>query len=263
MKFDKVLVPIDGSTLSNAAVDLALHSAGIFATHLTFVYVIDDTGFGEFDENQRRIRSYTLRQDGMKLLDDTKARADAKNTECEVKLAEGIPWQIICEMSKDYDMIIMSITGKGAFGSGQVGSTAAKVIENCYCPVLTLKSGSHRVESVLLPVENDGVPAIEVAIETVKRIKGQLTILCVNSKGEKTDEMIRNIGSRCEEAGIAYESEIMSGDPAQVISGESGKYDLVIMGTHGRKGLRKALKGSVAESVMLNAACPVTVVRNN
>lgn len=36
---------------------------------------------------------------------------------------------------------------------------------------------------------------------------------------------------------------------------------LIVMGTHGRRGLRRALLGSVAESVLRSAPCPVLVVR--
>ncbi len=36
--------------------------------------------------------------------------------------------------------------------------------------------------------------------------------------------------------------------------------DLVVMGTHGRHGLRRALMGSVAESVVRTAPCPVLTV---
>jgi nucleotide-binding universal stress UspA family protein len=34
------------------------------------------------------------------------------------------------------------------------------------------------------------------------------------------------------------------------------------MGTEGRSGLKKILNGSVAERVMTNASCPVTIVRD-
>ena len=37
--------------------------------------------------------------------------------------------------------------------------------------------------------------------------------------------------------------------------------DLIIMGTHGRRGLRHALMGSVAEYVMRESHLPVLVVR--
>jgi nucleotide-binding universal stress UspA family protein len=39
--------------------------------------------------------------------------------------------------------------------------------------------------------------------------------------------------------------------------------DLIVMGTHGRQGLRRALLGSVAESLVRTAPCPVLLVRVN
>jgi nucleotide-binding universal stress UspA family protein len=40
----------------------------------------------------------------------------------------------------------------------------------------------------------------------------------------------------------------------------TGNYDLIVVGTHGRKGLQRALIGSVAEKVVRTAPCPVLVV---
>ncbi len=37
--------------------------------------------------------------------------------------------------------------------------------------------------------------------------------------------------------------------------------DLIVMGTHGRRGVSRALLGSVAESVVRSAPCPVLTVR--
>ncbi len=42
---------------------------------------------------------------------------------------------------------------------------------------------------------------------------------------------------------------------------ERGGFDLIVMGTHGRTGLKRALLGSVAESVVRHAPCSVLVVR--
>jgi len=39
-----------------------------------------------------------------------------------------------------------------------------------------------------------------------------------------------------------------------------GKYELIIMGTHGRGGMDYAMLGSVAERVVQRAPCPVLVV---
>ncbi|HET7539272.1 MAG TPA: universal stress protein [Polyangiaceae bacterium] len=53
------------------------------------------------------------------------------------------------------------------------------------------------------------------------------------------------------------------GDPATAIieRAESGGYDLLVLGTHGRTGLSHVLMGSVAEKVLRRAPCAVLTVR--
>lgn len=53
------------------------------------------------------------------------------------------------------------------------------------------------------------------------------------------------------------------GDARDVIdlAAEQVRADLIIMGTHGRRGLRRVLLGSVAESVVRTAGCPVLTIR--
>lgn len=263
MKFDNVLVAIDGSTLSDVAIKLALHSVGVFSAHLTFVNVVDNSDQGEFFDTSKETRVFAQKLEGETIVAKAKKMADAKGVPCETMIIEGVPWFVLSELSKKYDLIIMSVTGKGAFGSGRMGSTACKTIENSHCPILTLKSDSNKLDTILLPVETDDVPAIDVAIESTKRINGKLTVLYVKTNKEGAVCPVDSIAEKCKAAGINYDTQIAEGHPAQVICAESGKYDLVVMGTHGRQGLARALKGSVAETVMLNAACPVTVVRNN
>jgi nucleotide-binding universal stress UspA family protein len=57
---------------------------------------------------------------------------------------------------------------------------------------------------------------------------------------------------------------LREGDPAQEIlhTAEETKADLIVMGTHGRTGLRRLLMGSVAEVVLRKAPCPVLTVKS-
>jgi len=264
MKFDKILVPIDGSPLSEVAVDLALHSAGTFASHVTFVYVVDVTEYNRFGSiDGGAMISFRMQTEGKMFLENAAKMAEKAGLEVETKLIEGVPANVLSELSKDVDMIIMGVTGKGGAGYGHVGRTAAKVIENSYCPVLTLKSGSHRLENVLLPVVSSHEAAIDLAIETVKRINGKLTVFAVKSKDFDAESVVQQVADKCSAAGINVGTEIAMGDPADAIITKSGLFDLVIMGTEGRQGLKKILNGSVAEKVMLNAACPVTIIRES
>ena len=55
------------------------------------------------------------------------------------------------------------------------------------------------------------------------------------------------------------------GDPARTIlqTAEELGVDLVVVGSHGRRGIKRLLAGSVAESVMREARCPVLVARSD
>jgi nucleotide-binding universal stress UspA family protein len=55
---------------------------------------------------------------------------------------------------------------------------------------------------------------------------------------------------------------VMGGAAAEILRlAESGEFDLIVMGTHGRRGLQRLVLGSVAETVMRRAAIPVVTVR--
>jgi universal stress protein A len=66
-----------------------------------------------------------------------------------------------------------------------------------------------------------------------------------------------------EEQSIQVEHRVEEGDAAKLILDTARTCDLVVMGTHGRTGLRRALLGSVAEKVLREARCPVVTVRSN
>ena len=57
--------------------------------------------------------------------------------------------------------------------------------------------------------------------------------------------------------------DIAGGRVADAIVGQAKKWraDLIVIGTHGRRGLGHLLLGSVAEKVLRRAACPVLTVR--
>jgi nucleotide-binding universal stress UspA family protein len=55
----------------------------------------------------------------------------------------------------------------------------------------------------------------------------------------------------------------LAGDPADAIirTVESDGADMIVMGTHGRRGISRLLMGSVAEAVVRRAPCPVLTVK--
>ena len=263
MEFNKVMVPVDGCYLSDVAVDIALHSANTFNSDLTFVYVVDpeqETGFGSvnigLDIKKAEIK-------GSMVLEAVSKKADAVGCKYETVLSIGNTAKTLIEMTKQYNMAIMAIAGGSGLKSGRIGSTARKVIENAFCPILTVKSGSIRIKDVLLPVSNENMAAIDIAIDTVKRIDGNLTVMSVRGKKVEDAESIANkVAERCRSAGIEATTLVCEGDALDFIVAESGKFDLIIMGVEKAGGLKQILHGGLTERVVTMASCPVTVVRD-
>ena len=64
-------------------------------------------------------------------------------------------------------------------------------------------------------------------------------------------------------ADLAMEHHLLVGDPATEILqiAEEQKCDMIVMGTHGHRGLTRLLMGSVAEQIIRRAPCPVLTVK--
>ena len=62
---------------------------------------------------------------------------------------------------------------------------------------------------------------------------------------------------------VRYEVDVLMGDPGVEIlqAAKRQAADLIVMATHGRKGLRHLVLGSVAEHVVREAPCPVLTVK--
>lgn len=77
-------------------------------------------------------------------------------------------------------------------------------------------------------------------------------------------KLLASARKKAEAAGaLRVETTQLQGPVANEITGfaRDKGFDLIVMGTHGRSGLKHALLGSVAERVLRKASCPVLAVR--
>ena len=78
------------------------------------------------------------------------------------------------------------------------------------------------------------------------------------------EKQLRATKASAQAAGaLRVETKMLQGVvSSEIVSfAKNGAYDLIIMGTHGRTGLKHALLGSVAEKVIRKSPCPVLTVR--
>jgi nucleotide-binding universal stress UspA family protein len=78
------------------------------------------------------------------------------------------------------------------------------------------------------------------------------------------EEVVGEMRSFLERAGVSTEAHLIAeaGDPRSTIVDQAltTKADLIVIGTHGRRGFQRLLLGSVTESVLREAPCPVLTV---
>jgi nucleotide-binding universal stress UspA family protein len=78
-------------------------------------------------------------------------------------------------------------------------------------------------------------------------------------------EVVEHAEHLLNKAGYKTQTEVEEGDPNSKIIDQAKRWkaDVIIMGSHGRKGLNRLLMGSVAETVSRQATCSVEIVRLN
>ena len=76
-------------------------------------------------------------------------------------------------------------------------------------------------------------------------------------------EAVTSVQDVLASAGLKATEAVFSGNAKEVILEEARKWnaDLIVVGSHGRRGFKRFLLGSVSEAVAMNAHCSVVVVR--
>jgi nucleotide-binding universal stress UspA family protein len=103
-----------------------------------------------------------------------------------------------------------------------------------------------------------------VPIISVPHLKGPAAMEDPDLCAERLEAIRSRLEASDGGAGVAMETRVELGDPASVIlqQARDAGCATIVMGTHGRSGLRKMLLGSVAEEVLRHATCPVLAVRD-
>lgn len=210
----------------------------------------------------------------------------------ERKVVRGRPGWAVVEEARHFaaDVIVVGTRGHGAIASMLLGSVSAEVTDHAPCPVLVARL-PHLTRVVLADDGSDFARAAEqvltswpifgqVAIETVSvahlaspwtsGLAPTVFAEAVGDYGRTAATLIRDYteiaesaARRLRQAGLRASALAAQGDPAATIISiaEKSQAELIVLGTHGRTGLRRVLLGSVARNVMLHAHCSVLVVR--
>jgi len=145
--YKHLLVPTDGSALSNAAVKKAMEFARDMGAKVTVLSVVEP--FRVLSINPEQLENTRAEFDrhadlmADKVLQDAEDAAAAVGITCStLRLKSGDPAQAIVEVaaSNDCDLIAMASHGREGFKAFMIGSVTMKVLANSKLPVLVYRN---------------------------------------------------------------------------------------------------------------------------
>jgi len=298
--FKHMLVPLDGSTLAEAALPAAAYLARQTGASTTLIHLIEqhppDAVHGE--------RHLTTTDDALGYLNDVSTRFFSPDYPVESHVhtnrVSDVPVSIADHAQElGSDLIVMCVHGRSGIHRWLAGSIAQQVIKHGVASILLIQPASSgevppftcerlRVALGGNPEHEKGLElAIELAAacsadlhlltvvptlgtlpeeraETGKLLPGAMSALLEMSE-EDAQRYLDEQEERAAAGGVAATSAVGRGDPSDVIVqvGASVQADIIVLGTHGRAGMDAFWSGSVAPKVAGKSRSPLLLVKAN
>jgi nucleotide-binding universal stress UspA family protein len=172
---------------------------------------------------------------------------------------------------KKIDLIVMGTHGATGFREFLIGSNTEKIVRTSDVPVIVLKKSVKvsSIKNIVLP--NNLVEEQEDLTMHVKELqnffKATLHIVYINTPAEFNRDSITK--KRLSDFAKRYMIKNFTLNIFNDIDQEEGvrnftreiKGDMVLMGTHGRRGLNHFMTGSIAEDIANHIECPIWTMK--
>jgi len=284
--YDRIMVGYDGSEHSKAALREAaawIKRHGGSATLVHGVYFNEEEFGAAPVQHEKRIEM------GHSICIQAKETVSKEyGMEFESLVCEGEPPEVLVNTArgKKADLIALGTQGRRGIKRLILGSVTSRVIVESPCDVLAVKRPcsdcAGRYSSILVPF--DGSPHAKKALTRACQLSnidgGSVSVLYVVPRYEEMMEFFKTNSinkSLLEEAekivetargiaaslGVTVRTLVKEGPASYTIieAAKENKSEVIVMGSHGWRGINRALMGSTTERVIMTANCPVLVAR--
>jgi nucleotide-binding universal stress UspA family protein len=288
----RVVLALDASHGSEAALAEFLARPWPTGTDVCVLSVIDLFEFvPRTDDAEQFVRNEDALAD--KLLTTARERIEKRGITASGRVLRGYPATEIVDCAGEWgaDLVIVGSHGRSGIARMILGSTARTIVRTAPCSVEIVRATGRQPEGKMrIILATDGSDYSYAAARSVAsrpwpngsevRVIGVIDpdIPAIDpwySAGQVL-ERIREDNSRHAEKIAAETAEILSssglGVSKLVVSGipkwrlvdeaKDWESNLIVMGSHGRRGITRLLLGSVSESVAMHAHCSVDIVRS-
>jgi len=298
--YERILVPLDGSSVAEAVLPYAEELAAKFGAELVLTSVYEP----ELPEMNNVYRSYLehLTEQVQRQSGHQRAKQEARTS---VEVLMGNPATEILQYIEKNNVGLVVMASRGAShgsasgGPWLMGNVASKLLQAAQKPVLLIRAPApstalrqrRLLKKILVPL--DGSEAGEAAVPHVEALARAFDArvilfhvlelapvpvmvapgiqipypLVTPEQGARAAVSIlaylEGVEKALTEKGVNASSETSSGSPAvEIVNYAAGNaIDLIAMSTHERSGIRHWVFGSVTEKVLQAASTPILTVR--
>ncbi|MBA2542247.1 MAG: universal stress protein [Deltaproteobacteria bacterium] len=287
--FGKILCPVDFSPPSHAAVAVAARIAAADRSELVLAHAFHFPSVAAGAEGPLPGTTIQLAMDDEKsALTAVAEHASKLGARVTTRFLDGVPWQHMVDLAgnEGFDLIVVGTHGRTGLKRLLIGSVAEKIVRHAPTSVLVVRGNPDGplFDHVLCPIDfSEGSSlVVERAGELANPSGAGLMLLHaielpLAASGDPLlkdpimflDHRMQIELDRYRDEVVARHklpvtAEVLTGTPVELMLAkveEDRTFDLVVVGTHGRTGLKRVLLGSVAEKMVRHAPCSVLVVR--
>ena len=292
--FKNILIPLDGSNLSEASLIPAAILAEKFKAPVTLLHVIEQDAPSEVHAD----RHLTKPDEALEYLEDIAKRSFPPKVKVKTHVhtapVSDVTRSIVEHVTTEFqpDLIVICTHGKGGIRDALYGNIAQQIAAQGETPLLLIKPVSPRfkLEKILVPLDPDSAHdySFPFAESLAQAFNAELHLLSViptfgtlageqaaagslmpvtaqaflDMKEENARQDLQRHVEALQKNGLTAYVEIARGDPASIIikAAENSPINLIVLSTHRRKGIGAFWARSVAPKVAQKTKLPLLLI---
>ncbi|MUP47081.1 universal stress protein [Gramella sp. BOM4] len=274
----KILLPTDFTPVAEYALKYAANLASLYDAEIIALYMIKrEDAFLSRKEAMELYENIDYHKRIHESFDKFLDKDFLSGIKVRTEIKRQVEFDKIGDLSDllDFDAIVMGTHGAHGLEGIFIGSNTEKVVRSASVPVFVVKRTQpyFNLKKVVMACDlnSDMIPAFKKADEFLKSLSLDYDLLYINTPEDfmSTGLMEKDVEKFFEEQAIQrkeFKNKVIFYDDFNIEAGiynyaEKVKADLIVMPTHGRKGLSRIIFNSLGEKMANHSNIPVLTVK--
>ena len=271
-----ILIPTDFSACANNAAEIGINLAKKTGAGIHFLHIISTpVDWVKLPKEKEQYFPEIKKAIGFAEaeLDKLHRKAEKAGIKVERFLVYNKSSDEIINHAKKYkdDFIVMGSHGSSGIREVFIGSNAQKVVRYSQVPVLVVRDKPKQfdVKNILFVSDftKRSEKAYDMALTFSDMTNAKMHLLFVNTPGRFEDSVdtrdrMKSFLKKAPKDSTAHIENALEVETGVLQVAQDHKYDLIVMSTEGRKGIRQMLAHSIAEAVVNHATVPVLCINS-